>query len=150
MDLPLFDGYCHIAGPQIDPHRGAGRSYRAGDNIWLGELGNDLLALQLEPLTIQGDATDDDCLAVSRPYAPQPPIIGNRERDPWRRRCGKGLNVDPRVSRQKKSPIFPVVAAPNCGAAQQLQPEQIVGSGERASVHGAGIIEPDAPKLSNE
>jgi hypothetical protein len=32
-----------------------GRSYRAGDNIWLGELGNDLLTLQLEPLTIQGD-----------------------------------------------------------------------------------------------
>ena len=71
---------------------------------------------------------------MSRAYAEEPPVVGNRKRDPgWGSGCQRWY-VDAGVGRQKQAPGPIFGAARNGRGARELQPEELMLNRKRASV----------------
>lgn len=79
-----MDSYCDASRPHLASH-----------GKWLGELGCDDPALQLEHPAAEGNPMDDDRLTVPRADAHQPLVVGNVQRDPAWGYGFRGGNVDP-------------------------------------------------------
>src|SRR5262249_25146498 len=121
----------------MNPHRGAGRPHRAGHRKCLGELGYHDLALQLEPLAVEGDTADQDRLTLPRAYAFQAAVIGKRSVTPGGAVVARAGLSTPASAGGSKSQALPWLPRQT---SRQLQAQQLMLRGKRASVKGAGIV----------